>query len=136
MTLMGITPTEVVGPQAEEESDVVVREMGVESQVLWEHCDSCENYNEDCYECREARMNEALDQRREAERRAGRRNKFAQMVKDRVECGCEECGLFDESCSSCDLQRENFIKGQGEHTGQPGSCQAPGGVREWMRFGY
>ena len=136
MTLMGITPTEVAGLQAEEEPDVVDREMGVDSQVLWEHCDGCDDYNEDCYECREARMHEAKDQRQEAERRAERRHKFAQMVKDRMQCGCEECGSFDESCTCCDLQRENFIKGHGEHTGQPGSCQAPRGFRGWMRFGY
>jgi len=37
MIMMGITPTEVVGLQSEEESDVVDRKMGVGSQVLLEH---------------------------------------------------------------------------------------------------
>ncbi len=44
------------------------REMGVDSQVQWEHCNGCKDFDEDCYECREARMNEAKVQRQQAER--------------------------------------------------------------------
>ena len=41
MIMMGITPTEVVGLQAEEESDVVDRKMGVGSH-LGRYCWSTE----------------------------------------------------------------------------------------------
>jgi len=83
-------------------------------------------------------MNEAQNQRKEADSRADsyRRHKFAQMAKDRVQCGCGACGSFGESCTSCNLQRENFFEGQGKHTGQPRSCRPPRRYRRWMRLGY
>ena len=94
---MGFTPEEVTAAKAEvDESHSQLSQGSYRSP-----CIDCDEYDEDCHECREEALLEAQSRRQAAAAEKQQRETWARMVAEGNGTWCDDCGQYDEECAGC-----------------------------------
>ena len=97
LSLMGFTPEEVTAAKAEvDESHSQLSQGSYRSP-----CIDCDEYDENCCECREEALLEAQSRRQAAAAEKQQRETWARMVAEGNGTWCDDCGQYDEECAGC-----------------------------------
>ena len=99
LSLMGFTPEEVTAAKAEVDESQSQSSQG--SCRTPAPCIDCEEYNENCFECREEALMEAQSRRQAAAEEKQQRQTWARMAAEGNADWCDDCGQYDEECAGC-----------------------------------
>ena len=67
-------------------------------------CIDCDEYDENCEECREEALLEAQSRRQAAAAEKQQRATWARLAAEGNGTWCDDCGQYDEECAGCGQQ--------------------------------